>query len=308
MTVRMGLVGAGKIGHVHAAAAALTEGIDLVYVVDADPASLAGFAPPIKTYPSMETALSQNSVDLVAIATPTASHLSLTLDLSVELDALLLVEKPLATTRDGVERIRSLPASLRDRILTCHHFAVAPEVLWATQGIDQPECSVESVVSAFYDPYREMGAAAYERYESSWMDSGVNQLSVVSQFVELGRVKRFHEEPTRASAWALVEGFHRGNPCAITIANDWTAGYSSKKTTVRYVDGTEIWLDHTAMAGIVVRDGCVLDRFSEVDCTDRKLAHYLPIYKSLSSGQPHPALAWTAAEPVLTTLLDHPAL
>ena len=92
MTVRIGLIGAGSMGSLHARVIATQLNTELAWIADPDPAAQAvaeRFGVPWREAPDLE------SVDAVVIAAPTALHRELALEV-VAAGLPLLVEKPLA--------------------------------------------------------------------------------------------------------------------------------------------------------------------------------------------------------------------
>lgn len=80
--------------------------------------------------------------------------------------------------------------------------AIAGDRAAAVEAVAHPEWgSVTSVTSAFYDPYVLRGQQAFDSYVSSWVDSGVNQLSVLARFVELTGLVSGIQTDGGASAW-----------------------------------------------------------------------------------------------------------
>ena len=94
MTLRIGLVGAGSMGALHARVIATNLATELAWVADPNPAAetvAARFGAPWREAPDFD------SVDAVVIATPTSSHVPLALG-AIDAGLPVLVEKPLAET------------------------------------------------------------------------------------------------------------------------------------------------------------------------------------------------------------------
>ncbi len=104
--LRVGLIGLGTVGRIHAEAYRGLTGARLVAVADASPAALAPLDPArgIAPYSAAARMLAEAALDIVCIATPAASHEALTLQAAAK-GAQVLVEKPIALTPDSARRM-----------------------------------------------------------------------------------------------------------------------------------------------------------------------------------------------------------
>ncbi|MFE9663591.1 MULTISPECIES: Gfo/Idh/MocA family protein [unclassified Streptomyces] len=303
--VRIGLVGVGIIAETHLTVLAERPGVSLEFVVDphvAAPPAFRGVTPP--HYGSLAEALAGHRSDLIVIATPTDTHAELAVEALTLSSARVLVEKPLVGDLASLIRLRSLGGSVdvRGRLFTAHHFAFSPEVDWAAQQLaEHPEWGpVTAVTSAFHDPYVLRGGRAFASYTSSWTDSGVNQLSMLSRFVDLTEpVSGDRRLDGGASAWATFAYRSRGAVGTARLRSSWLTGSSSKETVLAFDrSGVEVWMDHTSMTGFAARDTELLATHGNDGRTPRKVAHYRPLYASLLSGHPDPVLGFDTAETV----------
>lgn len=305
--VSVGLVGVGTIAETHLAVLAEISGVDLVFVVDPRADAAVAFR---DGYPphhlTLDDALGKHEPDLVVVATPTGTHASLTQELLAQSAARILVEKPLAHGLDEVETLRAFDPSLgaAARVSVAHHFAFSPEVTWAADLIgDNDWGPVTRITSVFHDPYITDADHSFAAYTSSWVDLGINQLSMLTRFVDVVGRGELHETAGGASAWCEV-GFRSGGTSgSALLRTSWEATASSKRTTL-YLDqaGVEVWLDHTAVTAVATRDGQVVDQLVADGRTPRKIAHYRPLYRSLLSGAPDPVLSFETGARIVELL------
>ena len=113
--VRVGLIGLGSMGRNHQRVLGSLSGVRLVAVADPDVSALAAATSGSRAQPFGEpmSMLSEADLDAVVIASPTTSHLPLTLA-AVERGIAVLVEKPLAATpaeADLIEAAASTPGA-----------------------------------------------------------------------------------------------------------------------------------------------------------------------------------------------------
>ncbi|WP_432588245.1 Gfo/Idh/MocA family oxidoreductase [Streptomyces sp. HD1123-B1] len=115
--MRIGFLGAGRIGSFHAAALAATDGVDALLIGDADPARAAGLAAridadaavPVTAAASVDAVFS-GGIDALVIATATASHAEL-ITRAARAGLPAYCEKPIALDLAGTVRALSEVAS-----------------------------------------------------------------------------------------------------------------------------------------------------------------------------------------------------
>ncbi|AUY53051.1 Gfo/Idh/MocA family oxidoreductase [Streptomyces sp. CB01881] len=299
--VRVGLVGVGIIAGTHLAVLDERPDVRLEFTVDpwrSAPVEFRGSTPP--HYGDLVRALDEHRPDLVVLATPTETHAELTSLALLRSTARVLVEKPLVHDSAALATLRELDgkADVRGRVFTAHHFAFSPEVDWAAElHAAHPDWGpVTTITSAFYDPYVLRGAEAFASYVSSWTDSGVNQLSMLTRFVDLTELTSARQTDGGASAWCTVGFRSRGEAGTARLRSSWLTGSSSKESSLVFGrSGVEVWIDHTAMTGFAARGGELIAVFGNDGRTPRKVAHYRPLYASLLSGRPDPVLGFDTA-------------
>lgn len=310
--VRVGLVGLGTIGQVHRRVLSALPGVELVFTVDpvtpvvaTDPA-VAAETPEVPHHAVLEEALARHVAalggpDLVVLATPTDSHLPLARVALEGSAALVLSEKPFTRDREDLADFLARPAATTGRVRVVDHFGFAPEVTWGeqfarTRGWGAPQ----SVLSSFNDPY---GARPPERlasHISPWVDSGSNQLAVLSRFVDDWRVVGLTSDADRKRSSALVE--HTGGHA--TLVSCWSAADSSKQSHLRWSGGQELFLDHTSMTGSALEAGRLVEHLGHDGAVDRKTAHYRGMYTALLRDASEPLLSLGAAVRIATSLAD----
>lgn len=114
--MRFGLIGAGGIGALRAAALQRAEGIELAAVHDLDEARARKIAPGARFFPRAEQLFDSADVDAVVISTPPDSHEALATG-ALEAGKHVLVEKPMAPSVDACRRMVDV-ARRHQRLLT----------------------------------------------------------------------------------------------------------------------------------------------------------------------------------------------
>jgi predicted dehydrogenase len=274
---RVLVVGLGTIAQTHLRVLARREDVTVVGGVD-PVAEGAGFP----VFSTLDDALEASlGPDLVVVATPTETHVPIVREVVARTDALVLSEKPLATT---LQQIGTL-ADVAERVRVAHHFAFSPEVEWALRhtraaGWARPR----RVLSVFNDAYAGLGDGRLASYVSTWVDSGPNQLSLLAPFIGPCRVAAHSDARTRAVT--VLE--HDGG--RTVLSSNWLAADTSKQTTIEYDGGRQVRMDHTSLSATVIEDGIVTEHAGHRGETGRKEAHYRGLYEVLLTDPSDPRL------------------
>lgn len=287
---RVLLVGLGAIARTHLAVLDARADVEVVAGVDPAPS----YVVPFPVHATLAEGLAHDP-DLVVLATPTPTHVPLTREVLAAGAARVLSEKPLAGT---LAELDGLP---EERVAVAHHFAFSPEVTWARRYVEAHGLGpVRGVLAIWQDAYGDRVAARAASTVSSWLDSGPNQLSVLSPFLTGMRVRAHRERPERAAT--VLE--HGGGTA--TLTSSWLAGDSSKQTSLRY-HGAEVRMDHTSMTALVTAGDRVVAHAAYTGALGRKEAHYTGLYDALLSGAADPRLGVPLAREV-ARLLEEAAL
>lgn len=262
------MVGLGTIAQTHLSV--LAQRSDVKVVAGVDPAAGADGFPVFRTL--SEALADQPDPDLVVVATPTDTHVGLVREIVDRTDALVLSEKPLATSLADVGSL----ASVADRVRVAHHFAFSPEVEWARLHIAAAGWGRPTrVLGVFHDAYAALPPARLASLVSTWVDSGPNQLSVLAPFV--GRCELVSHTDERQRAVTVLD--HAGGRTVLT--SSWLAADSSKQTTAQYPGDREVRMDHTSMTLTVLEGGQVTEQVGYAGSVGRKEAHYRGLYDVL---------------------------
>jgi predicted dehydrogenase len=274
---RVLVVGLGTIAQTHLQVLAQRDDVHVVGGVD----PLAGDQD-FPAFRGLDDALAADlRPDLVVVATPTETHVRLVREVLTRTDALVLSEKPLATTLVEIDAL----ADVADRVRVAHHFAFSPEVEWALRhtraaGWARPT----RVLSVFNDAYAGLGERRLESYVSTWVDSGPNQLSLLAPFIGSCRVVAHSDEHTRAVTVLDHDGGRT------VLSSNWLAADTSKQTTLEYDGDRQVRLDHTSLTATVLEGGIVSEHVGHDSDAGRKEAHYRGLYDVLLSDPSDPRL------------------
>jgi predicted dehydrogenase len=289
VTRRIALVGLGKVARIHVDALQRISGLRIEAGVDiADGARLSLHDRSLPVYRTVRELLERHRVEDVIVATPTATHADVCFQL-FDLDARprVLVEKPLATDLGDVERLLVLAQRRGQAIDVLYHFRHAPEVLWAVDRLEQlvrEHGPVTTFQSCFADPYGRLDSQEREVYVSSWIDSGINALSLLDRLVSVHEVESLRAIPGMSNSvearLSFVSDGHEGTGHLLTT---WDVGAGSKWTRLSFTSGAELVLDHTATFGRLVVEGVTADIRGWSGAVPRGTARYVSLFTDVFS-------------------------
>ena len=296
---RVGLVGLGVIGAVHLDVLRGLPHVTVDFVVDPRPLPDARRRG-VPQAPTLRAALeSVPPPDLLVVATPTDTHLELVASALEQTRALILSEKPLTRSAAQLRAFEAEHAREIARLRVVNHFAFSPEVAWAVRLVEAEGWGPpQRVVADFSDPYVLKPPDQRASYVSPWVDSGSNQVSLLSGLCRGWVVRRQQADPQGLRSVTDLD-FDGGRA---TLLANWSTGDSSKRTSLRWSGDKEIHLDHTAMTGHAMVGGSVLQHVGHDGTVGRKAAHYTAMYRALLAGEGEDLLGLELARTVAEVL------
>jgi phthalate 4,5-cis-dihydrodiol dehydrogenase len=119
--VTIALAGVGRAGARHLAASSQVDAIDLVCVVDRNPAVSKQLAPGIATFHTIDQALESLPISALVVATPSETHADMAIA-AMHRGLDVLVEKPMALTVSDCDRMLEAQASTNTLLMVGHTF------------------------------------------------------------------------------------------------------------------------------------------------------------------------------------------
>lgn len=291
--MRFALYGAGRMAAIHAAAIVGEQG-QVVGLLDpnrSDPLVVEG--QPVQAAADLDGLIAL-SPDAIIVATPTGDHAQ-----SIELIARMapgtriVVEKPVATSAEDYRCAMDAADANACPVSVLLHAAHAPEVKWAQEhlGTWQREHGlVRRSTSRFCDPYGapdDSGRRA--ALVSSWIDSGINLLSVLDRLLQVTEIEPVDSIPPFEH---LARGMGRGSelePFPVAMVTSWRAIEPSKSTLLDFEDGTQLILDHQAVAGWLLPPTGQATHYRHENASPRLVEHYRRMFaqEAATGWRPH---------------------
>ena len=150
MTVRIGVIGVGALGHHHARILRGVEGAEMVGFFEANPDRAAKVSAELGLKPFASEAELLAAVDAVTIVVPTPAHFAVASQ-ALEAGRHVLVEKPIATTLDEADAMLAIAARKGVLVQTGHVERFNRAIRGALQYVDRPRF-IESDRLAPFNP------------------------------------------------------------------------------------------------------------------------------------------------------------
>jgi predicted dehydrogenase len=291
MTVTVGIVGLGRIAGFHLQALEQLGIADVVGGVDLDTSRRVAFrGQPLPVYADTSELLAR-APDTVVVATPTRTHHEVFLRVAEDRQApkSVLVEKPAGVSAAQVRDVLSTRRASID-VRGIYHAAHAPEVEWALERASEWRAAfgpVTGVRASFSDPYRNVARDVREHtYGNSWLDSGINSLSVLERFVRLHGPCRASEVDGEVSAFEATVGFNDGAHRGVAgISTSWGVDEAVKWTELAFErDGAVLRMDHQRITARLTAGGQTVAAYDDEGRLPRLTAHYVNAFRSLLNG------------------------
>lgn len=220
--------------------------------------------------------------DIVVVATPTATHAEVCEQVGEHFPrAAVLLEKPAA---DRLPVARKLLQGKQD-VYVALHMAFSPEVAWSVSLAKRMAASLGppvAIQSFHTDAYQADLSSAASRLCNSWVDSGINALSVIDQFATVADRRSLRR--VGKAAWSMFEGTFtcdtEGGQIQALVVTSWNGADTGRSTRIRYASGAELVMDHNAVEAFAVDNGELIDFFSDASGVPRRERHYRALYQS----------------------------
>jgi hypothetical protein len=281
----VGIIGLGMIAKLHVQALEQIRGVEVIGGTDIDTGrTLSYMGQPLPVYINIDDLLDR-SPSAVIVATPTPTHYDIYRKL-VSRDRRprrVLIEKPLGSSLEQVENLFGSDSGTQ--VIGVYHAAHAPEVLWAMENArswQQTYGSFSGYEASFADPYRDRGNAHGQVYVNSWLDSGINALSVGYRFLQLTAVDQLSILDERSSTFAASVRFQsNGMESVGVIRTSWDASVPAKQSTLHFGREVHLYLDHQNVSGSLRHGDRVLEEFKYTGNTPRLQLHYQNAFGSI---------------------------
>ena len=292
----VGIIGLGHVAVHHIAAIELSNDFRLVAGCDPDGSRHLLLPENTATYSDAKDLIECEGLDVIVVASPNQLHVDHGIQV-MQSGRWLFVEKPLARTPEEFERFANEKAALDGRCTQALHAAFGVEVDWYAANQDVERIHAGDLVgfsADFSDPYIVGGQVIRHGPTAwgSWMDSGINALSVIARLIDPRGIQFRGADLARdpnADNLAVEARVDFGFPTASgdgvgTIVTTWKRGADKKVTVLRFSEpDRELVLDHSDQTAVFCQDGEDKLVFSCDNELPRLTNHYISAFADLAS-------------------------
>jgi len=289
--VELGIVGLGHVYDWQVKAIDLMGELHVVGGTDVDREKASKLSSG-RFFDSVDELLSSN-IDAVLVSSPPATHHAIATK-ALEAGKDVLLEKPAALDQDELSDLYARARSTGRLLVVAFHAAFAADVRWVVAALETGELDyhggLDVVRMSFFDPYLTPTGInpAHRALGGSWIDSGINALSVLASIVthvtlveaRATVVPQVGELDVASVVDLAIADRNTGRRGVASIETNWALGINRKTTTLRFVDGTAVLLDHSGQR-VVERpsDGSqrTLADFSQGP--PRLVTHYVGVFQ-----------------------------
>ncbi len=253
--MKIGLIGIGKIANYQMQAISHTKGISLIDAHDLDPVRAEELPGSVNFFEDFEQMLKRSEADAFLVSTPTPSHFEVAMKV-IEADRVAIVEKPLCTSPEQEDALRTAATTRKLPLYTAFHPSYGREVEWWVEQRQERNFDLGQLIgfeSCFADPYYlngELTLGAVGK-AGAWIDGGVSILSILARMIDPTEMELVDGRMTSIPSLRCSEvqglGIYRfvadGRPGFGIVDTNWTLGKNHKMTRLWYENGT-IELDH----------------------------------------------------------------
>lgn len=275
-TLRTAVIGVGYLGNFHAQKYAALDGVELVGVVDNDPARAAEIATACTTIPYTDYRQLLDKVDAVSVVVPTQLHYEVAKEF-LSAGVHVLIEKPITVTIEQADELISL-ADSRGLVFQVGHLERFNPVLMALDEVMTKPQFVESVRIA---PFKPRGTDVNVVLDLMIHDIDIIQHLVKSPVARIDAIGApvFTDEEDIANARIVFE-----NGCVANVTASRISLKSERKMRIFQQDAY-ITLDFQNKKVLVAKrgEGELLPGIPNVQVQERELGNADPLLGEITS-------------------------
>lgn len=268
--IRLGIIGAGTIFRYQIdALSSLTNKFCMNAICDSDIARLKQAKKLLDGTKTADDILFCHSVeeltncDAVLISTPPQTHYQLA-KACLEKGLCVLIEKPAVLSMDELLSLYALANHTHTLFHVAYHAAFAVDLLWwlhRQSSIKEQFAlgQLSNIYCGFYDPYVLDGHTLLEKDNlmGSYIDSGVNQLSVCDRILDKNALDDFHCTDSnyimdKKNTVIASQTEYTNGDITILLDTGWIYGLNRKRTVLQFKDcDKQVVLDHSNQRVII---------------------------------------------------------
>ena len=264
--LKLAIIGLGHAAEYQLQALNLTEYFTLTAACDLDAntqTTLKIFSDNVPFFLDYKKMLETVEVDVVLVSTPYFTHYEIAREV-LSAGKNLLLEKPATSTLEELEDLITVARKKNVVFSVALHAAYGKELIWFIENYEtnllQKLGRITGFHCGFYDPYivndRILDIA--NSLGTSWIDSGINALSVVGQLLENIKLVEtkftYLPQDELRDVQAIIDfSFSKDDSNRGSIETNWTLGINKKITNLYFANTVnQVILNHSTQQVLIV--------------------------------------------------------
>ena len=285
---KIGIIGMGRVYDYQIEAIRSLKGIQVSAVCDIDEGKIIKKPENAKFYKNFFKMIKEEKLDAVVISLPNILHYEVA-KICLEEGLNVLVEKPAVLDIQEFKNLVKISKEKGVVFVVSLHYYFAKEVRWFKKKYEEEMKKELGEItffrSGFFDPYIENGKlkSFAKSLNGSWIDSGINALSVIGKFIEDLEVSEsrlsFVKDINRYGDIQATVFFDFGNKNLGLIETGWVYGINCKISRYRFENPEkEILLNHSKQQVVLNErnESQIIADFSKTG--DRLVNHYKGVF------------------------------
>lgn len=293
--LNMGIIGLGHVYEYQRQALDTIEAIHIKAICDIDEERARAEAYSLGTscYTDYDELIQNKEIDAVLVSTPVNTHYEIARN-ALAAKKHVLIEKPATLDIRQLIDLQEIATTNGVNMVVAFHASFAKDLLWFKEEYDNELYEelgpIVGMDCQFLDPYINNGVVENKALSlvGSWIDSGVNALSVVSRLIDpryiylKGKLlinRESYATPNISATVIYNYVLENQQSCEIAIKTDWTVNKNLKFSVLYFEDNKKIILQHSEQKVILVNrlnEIIVMKDFSAED--SRMPVHYKGVF------------------------------
>lgn len=223
-SIRAGVIGVGAMGEHHARVYSGMKNVSLVGVADVDADRVQSIATKFGSRAFTDyRALLDKRLDAVTIAVPTSGHLAVALE-TIQAGSSVLIEKPIAATREEADRIIAAAERARVTLMVGHIERFNPAVVALREAVQDSHLISLSMTRVGPIPPRVSDVGII-------VDLGVHDIDLAHYLTgaEFDEVVAFRALPESGREDTALMMFRMANGVLVQIVTNWLTPYKTRR-------------------------------------------------------------------------------
>jgi len=271
----------------------------------------------VRFYETFDSLINNCGADLFMVSTPNNTHFKIGMNVLQKRRA-LLIEKPCSVNQQDLNALQQEIKNSRQFCAVALHASYALDLLWYTEQIQSGKLDYGQIAgffSGFYDPNYVNGEVIPSAIGlgGSWLDSGINALSVIARLIDIekvsvaeGRMTVIDSLPCSEIQGAATLNFIDSDYFGKGIIDtNWALGINRKRTHLYYhKDDTEVTLDHSNETVIIRQGNHIIGNKNMQNGLPRLVNHYVNLFQDVVHMYHHGSGNFASAYSLHQILLD----